>query len=122
MSLSDYGEALLLDALLAKMPFHVGLSTADPGEDGSGLVEPTDASYARVVSSAFSRIGSTISNTAIVPFVASSESWGIITHFVLLDAAGNVLFSDTINAGTPITVESGDTVKFAIGALTGTLD
>ena len=122
MSLSDYSEALLLDALLAEMPFYVALSTADPGDDGSTIAEPADAAYARIESSDFSRTDNTISNTVAVTFVASSASWGTITHFALLDAItdGNILGSGALSPSA--TVGAGDIAQFAIGALTITLD
>lgn len=118
MSLSNYGEGIILDALLALMPFYVALSTADPGEDGSTIAEPVEMGYARKESSAFSPTDNVISNTAIVDFLVSTGAWETITHFALFDAAvdGNILGSAELAA--PLNVVEGKSVQFGIGALT----
>jgi len=124
MSLSDYSEELMLDALLTEMPFFVAFSTEDPGDAGGSIAEPTGNSYARTESSDFARgdPGSVIANTASVVSPTASGSWGEITHFAIFDAAesGNFLGSGELD--TPQTVVSGEALQANIGDLTITLD
>jgi hypothetical protein len=122
MSLSDYSEELLLDALLAKMPFFVALSTADPGEAGAGIAEPVSDGYARKESSDFVRTNSTIANEATITFAdASGDGWGHITHFALFDAVtdGNFLGSGELTVHQD--VAGGKTVQIEVGDIEITL-
>ena len=55
-SFSDYWENEVLDHLFGKGGYsppaiHLALSTADPGDDGTGLSEPSGDGYARAVTS-----------------------------------------------------------------------
>jgi hypothetical protein len=119
MSLGDYAEALLLDALLAEMPFEVALSTADPGEDGATIAEPSGNGYARVSSSDFARTTSTVSNDANITFATASGSWGTITHFALFDGSANFLGSGEL--GSSQAIGTGDTAQFDTGDMSITL-
>ena len=54
---SDYWENKILDHIFGKGSYtpptiYVGLSTADPTDDGSGLAEPSGNGYARKQTSA----------------------------------------------------------------------
>jgi hypothetical protein len=63
-----------------------------------------------------------MSNTAIITFPTATGSWGTITHFGLWDAvtAGNNRGSGALT--TAKAVNNGDTARFAIGALTITVN
>lgn len=129
---SDFLELEVLDhvfgaaAYTAPATLYVGLFTATPSDTGGGT-EVTGGSYARksVTNNATNfpaaSSGSKSNGTAIT-FAAATASWGIITSFGIFDAAsaGNLLVWGPLTANK--TVDSGDTVSFAIGALTITLD
>lgn len=131
-SLSNYLENALLDHLFQEgtadyvsPTIYVALSKADPGEDGSGIDEPSGGSYARVTTGAASwnlASGDTVDNAAAVTFPEATLDWGVITHFALFDAlaAGNMLAYGALAASK--TVVSGQTPEFAIGALTISMD
>ena len=127
MSFSDYLEGKLLDHLFSIARYtapslYVGLSTADPLDDASGLAEPSGGSYARVLVSAWSRSSNEVDNDNDITFPTATGSWGTVTHGTLHDAAsaGNLLLSFALDASKSIV--SGDTVKFAAGQYNVTLD
>ena len=129
MSLSNTGEALMLDLFFdlgTPIPptLYLAASTADPGEDGSGLVEPTDAAYARVTTAGadWERTGSEVANVNTEEFPEATESWGSITHLALMDAssAGNVLASQALTSAR--TVPTGAILRFLAGDITLSLD
>lgn len=92
---SDYLENKMNNHLFGKIAFtpptiYVALSTADPGEDGSGMAEPYEQNgYARKLTAASdwndSANGLT-DNAAELAFPQATGSWGTITHTALLDA------------------------------------
>lgn len=123
-SLSNYLELKFLDHVLKTASFtvpsniYVALSTADPGESGSGLAEPSGNSYARTVCNTWDAAASrTTSNTGAITFPAASGSWGTITHWALMDAStgGNMLAHGALT--TSNAVVSGNVVTFAAGAI-----
>jgi len=129
-SFADYWENKILDHLFGKGSYtaptiYVGLSTADPTDDSSGLSEPSGGSYARVstvpgdwnVAS-----GGATGNANDITFPEATGNWGTITHFALFDAesAGDMLAHGTLSVSK--TISSGDTVKFSAGDLDVTLD
>ena len=129
-SFADYWENKILDHLFGKGSYtpptiYVGLSTADPTDESSGLSEPSGGSYARVstvpgdwnVAS-----GGATGNANDLTFPEATGNWGTITHFALFDAesAGNMLAHGTLSVSK--TISSGDTVKFPAGDLDVTLD
>lgn len=131
MSFSDYLEKKILDHLFGKASYtaptiYVALSTADPGDDASGIAEPSGNNYSRVQTaagdwnSATSGAG-TLTNANAVTFAQASGSWGTITHIALYDAAtsGNLLASRAL--GTSKTIGSNDTLSFAAGQITTSL-
>lgn len=92
---------------------YVGLSTANPGDDASGLAEPSGNNYARKDHSAWNTAsGGATSNDGDITFATPSGSWGEITYQVIMDAAtdGNLLFYSTATPNQ--TPDDGDTVKF----------
>jgi hypothetical protein len=129
-SFSNYWENNILDHIFGKANYtpptiYVGLSTADPTDDGSGLAEPGGNGYARVQTSAVdwnAASAGTIDNANDISFAEATGSWGTITHFALFDAAtaGNMLAHGSLSESKSI--GSGDTVKFAAGDLDVSLD
>lgn len=130
--ISTYMANKLLDHSFGKTSYtmptiYLALSTANPGDDGSGLTEPSSGGYARLTMSgsdmnAASSKGN--SNTTDLTFTPATGSWGTITHIAVMDAdtGGHVLFYDTIrdSGGDPISkaVSSGDVITISAGNLT----
>jgi len=130
-SFSNYLENKLLDHVFMKTAFsqptyiYVALSTADPGEDGSGISEPSGNGYARVQTSGDdwnAAANGHIDNANDITFPEATGDWGTITHFALFDAAtdGNMLAYGSLSQSK--TIGSGDTAKFKAGDLDVTLD
>lgn len=124
-SFNDYAENKVLDHITGKTAFtkptaYIGLSTADPIDDASGLAEPSGNGYARVTTSGSdwdaAAAGATANATALT-FPEASGAWGTVTHFFLADASsgGNMIAHGTLDASRVIT--SGITPRFAIGEL-----
>lgn len=129
MSATDFLENKKLDHILGATTYtppattYIGLSTADPGETGSGLAEPSGGSYARVAvtnnttnwpaASAGSK-----SNGTQIAFASPTGSWGTVTHWFIADASsgGNMLYKGPLTAAT--TIGAGDPQpRFAAGTL-----
>jgi hypothetical protein len=126
MSASDYLESKILDHIFSEATFtaptwYIGLSTADPGEDGSGVAEPADANYARQALGGTTRTSSTVVNDSDITFPTAGAGWGTITHFALFDSAsgGNMLASAALTESK--TINAGDSAKFSASALQVTL-
>lgn len=123
MSISDYAELKLLDAVFNNISFavptpHVSLHTADPGEDGAN--ECTGGSYVRQAGSFGAAAGGAVSNDALIEFTDMPAC--TLTHAGVWDAAsaGNFLWGGALSASK--TVNAGDTAQIAIGELDATLD
>jgi len=124
-SFSNYWENEILDHLFGKGSYapptvYVGLSTADPGDDATGLSEPTGNGYARLATSAAdwnSASGGSLDNAGAVAFAEATGDWGTVTHFALFDAAtgGSMLAHGALSLSK--TVSNGDTVRFVAGDL-----
>jgi len=129
-SFSNYWENEILDHLFGKGDYtpptlYLGLSTADPGDSGAGLSEPTGSAYARIqtVADDWNAADSgTLDNANAVEFASATGDWGTITHFALFDAisAGNMLAHGALAQAKVI--GSGDTAAFAVGDLDVSLD
>ena len=129
-SFTDHWENEILDHLFGKGSYtpptiHVGLSTANPGDDGAGLSEPSGNGYARVSASAAdwnSASGGSLDNVNAIEFPQATGSWGTITHFALFDAStgGNMLAHGSLTQSKAIA--SGDTARFSAGDLDVSLD
>lgn len=127
-SFADYLEDKILDHIVGKTSYTmpsvwVGLSTADPLDDGSGLAEP-GSNYARKSTSGGdwdASSGGAIANAGSITFVEATGNWGTISHFALFDAAsgGNMLAHGSLSVSKPVDV--GDTPYFAAGELDITL-
>lgn len=129
-SFTDHWENEILDHLFGKGSYtpptiHVGLSTANPGDDGAGLSEPSGNGYARVSTSAAdwnSASGGSLDNANAIEFPQATGNWGTITHFALFDAStgGNMLAHSSLTQSKAIT--NGDTARFSAGDLDVSLD
>lgn len=107
--------------------FYVALLTTMPTDNnGTGLVEVSGGSYARVAVSpvvgswgAPSTSGSLqqTSNTAAVTFTAASAAWGTVVGVAIYDAltVGNLIYFAPLAANQ--VVNSGNTFSFLAGAL-----
>lgn len=137
-AMSDYLENQLIDHILRAQTFsstspanlYVGLYTAAPSDSGGGT-EVSGNAYARVAvtralaSWAATQGGSTAStgttgvtsNLAAITFPIPTGSWGTVTHFGIFDqtTTGNLLFHGALTVSQ--TVNTGNTVSFAAGAL-----
>lgn len=133
MGLVNTMENAVLDALLGAgaslLPgtLYLGVMTAAPNDDGTGVVEPSGGSYARIAitndgTSFAAAVGGAKSNLNVLTFPAATASWGVITHIGLFDAAsaGNLQLFGELD--TPRTVLSGDTLRFLAGTLNFTAD
>lgn len=130
-SFSDYTENKFLDHITGKSAFtmptgYIGVSTADPLDDGSGNAEPDGTgSYARITTSAAnwaSAAAGATSNAQAVSFPISTAAWSTgasnLTHFAVWDASsgGNLLFHADLT--TPRAVNAADVIlRFSIGDL-----
>jgi len=130
-SMSDYAENKILEHLVGKTSWtkptaYLALSTADPGDSGSGLTEPSGFAYARKATAGSdweAATGGSITNATELDFpAASGGSWGTITHLALMDnsTGGNMLASTALNSPQPI--PNGNQAKFGPGTIILTLD
>jgi len=129
-SFSNYWENELLDHLFGKGSYtsptvYVGLSTADPGDDGAGLSEPSGNGYARVQTAPAdwnSASAGSLANANLIEFNEATGPWGTATYFALFDSAsaGNMLAHGVLTQAKTIT--TGDTARFTAGDLNITLD
>lgn len=102
---------------------YVGLSTANPGDSGGALAEPSGNAYARTVKNSWDAAASgATQNSSAITFPTATGSWGTVTHCALFDAssAGNMLMYGAL--GTSQSVVNGNVVEFDTGALDVTLD
>lgn len=141
-ALSDYLENKILDHILRATAYtappsvFVGLLTAAPSDLGGGT-EVTGGSYARAevtsgtgawnntqgnTTGTSTGADGTIENAAAVNFPTPTAAWGTVTHFAVYDAAsgGNLLFYAALSI--PKTINTGDSVSFAAGALSLQID
>lgn len=116
-------ENSLLDHTLAVAAFtqptaiNVSLHTASPGETGSTANEVTGGSYARTAVTFAAASGGSSANSGIVTFPTATAAWGTVTHIGLHNVTGGaMLYYGALT--TPKVVDNGDTVSFAVSALT----
>ena len=118
MSWCDYAEDVILDYML-EANLYFGVSTADPGEDGSTVAEPSGGSYARVAITAATwaaASGGSKATSADIVFPAATGAWGTLTHgFAISTAsgAGNFICAAALTA--PKTISTGQTLKITAG-------
>ena len=103
-SISNFLENELLDHIFnaAYTPpanVFIGLSTADPLDDASGLAEPVGNNYSRVTITFATAASRAVDQKAKVTFPTASGAWGTLTHYGIFDAvsAGNMLAHGALN-------------------------
>lgn len=114
-SISDFLENELLDHVFNVGSYsppatvYLGLSTADPTDDASGLAEPSGNGYVRKAITFSGGTTRTIRQAADVTFDQATGSWGTLSHWGVFDAesAGNMLSHGQL--GTSKAVVSGNT-------------
>lgn len=125
---ADYLELELLDHVMGVGAYaqpsgiYIGLSTADPLDDESGLAEPVGNGYARKQHDNWlTAAGRLTKNDGVIEFAEATGSWGIITHYGIFDAVsgGNMLghglfpSDPTVVSGDNLSIKDQDiTVKF----------
>lgn len=127
---SDYTENKAVDHILGTtawtLPAAVSLAlfTTSPNfETGAGGTEATGGSYARKAIAFTASSGGTTSNTAAKVWTVGTDiAAGTYVGYGVYDAAtgGNLLFGEAFSASKVLT-NAGDTLTFAIGAITYTL-
>lgn len=127
---SDYTENKLVDHVLGTsaftMPAAVSLAlfTTNPNfETGVGGTEATGGSYARKAVAFDASVGGQSQNTAAKVWTVGTDiAAGTYTGWAVYDAAsaGNMLFGDAFS-GSKVLSSAGDTLTFAIGAITYSL-
>lgn len=130
-SFGIYGARKLLDHLTGKTAFapsiKVGLSTADPGEDGATLAEPTGNGYARVAvtgatwNPATAADPSVVTNASPITFPEATGAWGNCQYGVYFDGDTNDIIG-WFSLDVAKNVTSGDTLSIAAGAASLSLD
>lgn len=132
---SQYLQQKLLDhamktaAYTQETNLYVGLCTATPSDTGFGT-ECSGVGYARVLfntwNAATAASPSVVTNNGAISFATpGAGGWGTVTHFVIANslagtAATNLLAWGTITPNK--TINQNDTVSFATGQLSITLD
>ena len=134
-SFGDYLEKKLLDHFFGKAAYtaptvYLALSTADPGDDGATIAEPSGGGYARKLTAASVWNAATLGagatdNATDISFAESSGAWAAgasLTHFALFDAltAGNFLGWGSLTTPRVVTA-AGVILKFTAGDLDVTL-
>jgi len=121
---SNYLENKILDHLLKNTAYtppsaiYIGLSTADPLDDGSGMAEPSGKGYARVEIPNWDTASSRgTQNEELFTFPETRGSWGDLTHFALFDAltSGNMLAHGALT--TTRSPVNGDSIFFKPGTV-----
>tara|TARA_S200002703_G_scaffold2711_3_gene4183 strand:- start:10 stop:402 length:393 start_codon:yes stop_codon:yes gene_type:complete len=123
-ALSDHAENLILNFLMtsgtATRPtaWYVALYTVAPSDSGGGT-EVSGNGYSRqaVAWDTATGTGGTTDNTGAISFTASGGNFGTIVAIGIHDASsgGNLLWHGALS--TNKTVNDGDTLEFAAGAI-----
>lgn len=101
--------------------YYIGLSTAAPSAEGTGVAEPsTSAGYARVeLTNLGQPENGVVTNINAINFNESTASWGTVTHFVIYDSeevnGGNLLMYGELT--TPRSVEAATIMTIKEGYL-----
>jgi hypothetical protein len=143
-AMSNYLENKLIDHVFRGVSFtapttlYIGLATTSASDTGCGT-EVAGSNYSRAqlnpsttnwastggagtTTNPSAGTGGQTSNNSTITFATPSGSWGTVTTVCVFDAStsGNLIFYT--NLTTSKTINSGDTVSFAAGALTFTID
>lgn len=134
MGLVDYAENKILDAFLGTnrssvfpATVYIALFQTVPNDAGTGGLEVSGGSYARVAAANNSTVwpnasGGTKTNGTTLTFPSATASWGTVNGYGIYDAstAGNLLFWATLAA--TLTIGSGTTPFFSPSALSITAE
>ena len=117
-SISDFLEDELLDHVCnatytAPATVYLGLSTADPLDDKSGLAEPVGNGYIRKAIAFTASASRKVVQNGVVTYDQASGAWGTLTHWGIFDAAtaGNMLAHGSLAVGKAVV--SGNTPRVA---------
>jgi hypothetical protein len=126
-------EAAVLDYLFGLTTYtpasnhYIGLYTTLPAEDGSGGVECSGGSYARVLlannkTTWSAASGGALSNAIVIEFPKATASWGTVVGFglFLADSGGTPIAFGSVSPSKAVEID--DILRFAIGDLDITLD
>lgn len=125
--ISDYAENKLLDHILGTASYtsptniYLSLYTSDPGDDDSGT-EIAGSGYSRQLITFNAAASGSASLATEVTFTASGGTWGTVSHMGIHDAStgGNLLWHGPLTNSK--TIEDGDSLTWAVGSLTCTID
>jgi hypothetical protein len=131
-SINDGTETRILDHIVGKtsytMPSTVYLALFTTAvNDAGGGTEATGGSYARKLTAGSDWTAASAgasSNATVITFVTPTGSWGTVTHFAIMASVSGTTAADYIgwsDLTTSQAIGTGNTVSFAIGALTLTL-
>lgn len=99
----------------------VGLSTAEPKADGSGITEPASATgYTRLFAEFGTATGGTVKNKDVLEFPAFVEDAGVATHYVIFDQDGEPFWFGALERSRTLETES--VLAFPAGAITISLN
>ena len=137
MTFANHWEEEILDHVFGRGSYtpptiYVGLhkGTSALSSDSTTPVEPSAASYNRIQVSAWSRSGSTITNTSDIEFDVAEEDWTtgsdeiksvvLWNHATAAVVADNYLAFGSVSTSKPI--QEDDQAKILAGQLSITLD
>jgi hypothetical protein len=94
---------------------YIALFTVAPTATANGT-EVSGGSYARQAATFSAATGGATSNAGVITFPTATGAWGSVVAWAVVDAStgGNQIVYKTI---TPVTVDTGDVVTFASGAI-----
>lgn len=126
-NISDFAENKLLEHCTGRTVWtppattYLALYTTAPSDAGGGT-EVSGSGYARQSIAWAAASAGVIPNSSTITFTATG-SWGTVTHVGIFDAssAGNLLWWGPLAASRTINT-SGDSLQFAVGQLSLTLD
>lgn len=127
-SVSAYSENELMDhvfnaAYTPAATVYVGLSTADPTNDGSALAEPSGNNYAREAISFSAAATRAITHGSPITFNQASGPWGTISDWFICDHLSNTNWGTDVHMlafgalNTSKAVVSGNTPSIAAGEI-----
>lgn len=123
---SNYLENATLNHIFGTVPYtkpanvFLALYTSAPSDSGGGT-EVSGSGYSRKSVTFATVIDGAIASSNVVSYTPAGGNYGTIVATALFDAAtgGNMLTWDTI---TPVTLNIGDTLSFAVGSVIVSLD
>ena len=108
-------------AITVPTNLYVGVSTANPTDDASGLAEPSGGAYARKNHNTWDSAASKATeNTGAITFTQATASWGELTYGFISDSVDAVLEANIIfygALGSSLLIGNQDTLNFADGAI-----